>query len=471
MRRVDQPHRVAMLSVHTSPLEQPGTGDAGGLNVYVVETAKRLAARGTEVEIFTRATSSDAPSLTTLTDGVQVRHIVAGPFEGLSKNDLPGQLCAFAAGVMRVEARQEPGWYGLIHSHYWLSGQVGWLAADRWQTPLVHSMHTMAKVKNAALAEGDTPEPPVRIIGEQQVVDAADRLIANTRSEAGELIELYGADPARVAVVPPGVDLQVFTPGGPDGRIVARRGLGLDPDAQVILFVGRIQPLKAPDVLVRAAAELRAADAAAAQATGRREPRRLVLAIVGGPSGTGLEHPEELAELTAALGLDDVVRFHPPAGRAVLAQWYRAADLVAVPSYNESFGLVAVEAQACGTPVVAAAVGGLRTAVDHTRSGLLVDGHDPRVWAATLRGLLDDPARRRAMACSAVHHAASFSWDATVEALLDVYCAAVRDHRRQLAELLELVALTDDALSDGALSHGALSDGALAGADPMVGVR
>ena len=166
------PRRVAMLSVHTSPLEQPGTGDAGGLNVYVVETAKRLARAGTEVEIFTRATSSDLPPITQLAPGVLVRHIVAGPFEGLSKNDLPGQLCAFAAGLMQVEAWQEPGWYDLVHSHYWLSGQVGWLAADRWNVPLVHTMHTMAKVKNASVAEGDSPEPAGRVIGEEQVVAA-----------------------------------------------------------------------------------------------------------------------------------------------------------------------------------------------------------------------------------------------------------------------------------------------------------
>ncbi|MFZ0158412.1 MAG: D-inositol-3-phosphate glycosyltransferase, partial [Kineosporiaceae bacterium] len=434
--RVDQPARVAMLSVHTSPLEQPGTGDAGGLNVYVVETAKRLAERGTEVEIFTRATGSDQPSLATLTPGVLVRNIVAGPFEGLSKNDLPGQLCAFAAGVMRVEARREPGWYDLIHSHYWLSGQVGWLAADRWQAPLVHTMHTMAKVKNAALAEGDTAEPAVRIIGEQQVVDAADRLTANTTDEARELVDLYGAEPRRVAVVPPGVDLGVFTPGGPDARLAARRALGLDVAAQILLFVGRIQPLKAPDVLVRAVAEL-----VAAREPDRGRHRRLVLAVLGGPSGSGLEHPDELQQLAIGLGLDDVVAFHPPVDRTDLADWYRAADLVAVPSYSESFGLVAVEAQACGTPVVAAAVGGLRTAVDDGRSGLLVQGHDPVVWAKVLGGLLDDPARRDAMARSAVRHARRFSWEATVDALLAVYAAAVGDHRRDGEPAFDLAAV------------------------------
>ncbi len=446
-RHSDQPRRVAMLSVHTSPLEQPGTGDAGGMNVYVVETAKRLAARGVEVEIFTRATRSDQPSLTPLPDapdGVRVRHIVAGPFEGLAKNDLPGQLCAFSAGVMRVEARHEMGWYDLIHSHYWLSGQVGWLSADRWQTPLVHTMHTMAKVKNAALAEGDTPEPAVRIIGEQQVVDAADRLTANTAAEAAELVDLYGAEPERVAVVPPGVDLDTFTPGGPDGRRAARRALGLDPDVALLLFVGRIQPLKAPDVLLRAAAELIRRDAAA----GRVRPLRV--AVLGGPSGSGLDHPDELAELARELQLAEIVTFQPPVSRPELARWYRAADLVAVPSYNESFGLVAVEAQACGTPVVAAAVGGLKTAVAEGVSGLLLPTHDPAAWAVAIGDLLDDAPRRAALARGAVRHARAFGWDATVDALLDVYRGAVRDHRRDLLgghALLDLAPVSSPALA------------------------
>ncbi len=408
-----------MLSVHTSPLEQPGTGDAGGLNVYVVETARRLAARGTEVEVFTRATSSNAPGVVELAPGVLVRHVTAGPFEGLSKADLPGQLCAFAAGVMRVEARQDMGWYDLVHSHYWLSGQVGWLAAERWHVPLVHTMHTMAKVKNLALAEGDSPEPPGRVIGEEQVVAAADRLVANTGDEARELVELYGADPGRVSVVSPGVDLDLFTPKARGGRPGARRRLGLPGDGQVLLFVGRIQPLKAPDVLVRAAAEILARDPE------RRE--RLTVVVLGGPSGSGLERPRALQELAAALGVADVVRFAPPVTRVELADWYRAADLVAVPSHSESFGLVAVEAQACGTPVVAARVGGLPTVVADGVTGVLVDGHDPARWAHELGALLDDPLRRRRLGAAAATQARRFGWDATVDALLGVYSGAIAD--------------------------------------------
>jgi len=412
------PRRIAMLSVHTSPLDQPGTGDAGGMNVYVVALARQLASLGTEVEIFTRATRSDLPPLVEVSDGVSVRHVVAGPFEGLAKEDLPAQLCAVTRGVLRVEARHEPGYFDLVHSHYWLSGQVGSLAAERWQVPLVHSMHTMAKVKNAALALGDQPEPPARVIGEEQVVDLADRLVANTPDEAAQLVDLYAADSTKVASVFPGVDLKVFTPGD---RGAARARLGIADDAVVLLFVGRIQPLKAPDVLVRAAAQLLAAD------PGLRD--RLVVAVVGGPSGSGLAHPTALDDLATQLGIRSSVRFTPPVTQPALADWYRAATLTVVPSYNESFGLVAVESQACGTPVVAASVGGLRTAVSDGRSGLLVDGHDPKAWASAVAGLLADPARLDVLGRGALAHASAFGWPATAGAMLDVYAGAAEAHR------------------------------------------
>lgn len=410
---MDRIQRLAMISLHTSPLDQPGTGDAGGMNVYVVELAKRLAARGVEVDIFTRATSSALEPLVTAYDGVQVRHIHAGPFEGLSKGELPGQLCVFAREVLRAEAGQPVGHYDAVHSHYWLSGQVGALARDRWGVPLVHSMHTMAKVKNDALAEGDTPEPMARIIGEEQVVEAADMLIANTELEAKQLINLYDAEPARVEVVHPGVDLDVFKP---RDKAQARAELGLLAEAAVLLFAGRIQPLKAPDVLLRAVAVLL-----------ERSPElrsRLVVPIVGGPSGSGLEHPESLAQLASELrldGPDGVVRFVPPVGQDELARWAAAATLVAVPSYNESFGLVAVEAQATGTPVVAAAVGGLTTAVRHERSGLLVDGHDPGAWADALRRVIEDDDLRVRLEAGALEQARTFSWERTAERTLEIY--------------------------------------------------
>jgi len=276
--------------------------------------------------------------------------------------------------------------------------------------PLVHTAHTLAKVKNAALAAGDRPEPRARVIGEEQVVAEADRLIANTEEEARQLVHHYGADPRRTLVVPPGVDLDRFSPGN---RAAARRAVGVPDDALLLLFVGRIQPLKAPDVLLHAAAAMLA-----------DEPElrgRLRVHVVGAPSGSGLDAPRQLQELAAALGLADVVRFLPPQPPARLAEQYRAADVAVVPSHNESFGLVALEAQACGTPVVAAAVGGLRTAVRDGFSGVLVDGHDPADYAAAVRSVLP---RRELMAAGARRHAAGFSWERTADSLVAAYTSA-----------------------------------------------
>ncbi|MCO8272580.1 D-inositol-3-phosphate glycosyltransferase [Actinoplanes sp. TRM 88003] len=412
------PRRIATLSVHTSPLEQPGTGDAGGMNVYIVEVSKRLARLGVEVEIFTRSTRSDLPPRVEMAPGVTVRHVTSGPFEGLSKEELPAQLCAFTNGVLRAEAAHPPGRYDLIHSHYWLSGQVGWLARERWGVPHVHTAHTLAKVKNRLIAAGDRPEPKARVIGEEQVIAESDRLVANTRFEAQDLVAYYDAAPDRVTVVQPGVDLERFRPGVRD-----RSRFGLPERGKVIAFVGRIQPLKAPDVLISALARMREPDT--------------MLVICGGPSGSGLERPSALIELAESLGVSDSVVFLPPQDGAGLAALYRSADLVAVPSYNESFGLVALEAQACGTPVVAAAVGGLVTAVRDGLSGVLVDGHDAEEWARVLDDLLASPSLRRELSAGAVAHAADFSWDRTAENLVQVYREAVTEHRALIAKRLE----------------------------------
>jgi D-inositol-3-phosphate glycosyltransferase len=385
------------------------------MNVYIAETAKRIAARGIEVEIFTRATSLSEPEVTELAPGVFVRHIPAGPFEGLRKEDLPAQLCAVTAGVLRAEAAKNEGFYDLVHSHYWLSGQVGWIAQERWGVPLVHTMHTMARVKNLTLAQGDAPEPAIREIGEEQVVTAADRLVANTHAEAKELIELYHADPNRVRVVHPGVDLEVFVPGN---QIAARNDLGVAEDAIVLLFVGRIQPLKAPDVLLKAAAEIL-----------KRSPElrsQLVVAICGGPSGSGLERPDSLVTLADQLGISDVVKFVPPTSRAELVKWFQAASVCVVPSYSESFGLVAIEAQACGTPVIAARVGGLPTAVRDGISGVLVDGHEADTWASQIMSVVSNEDLRSKLAKGAIAHASHFGWEDTTDKLISVYNEAVK---------------------------------------------
>jgi D-inositol-3-phosphate glycosyltransferase len=413
-RPAARPHRVAMLSVHTSPLDQPGTGDAGGMNVYVVELSRQLAAAGIEVEIFTRATSRDLAPVVELAPGITVRHVVAGPLEGLTKAELPGQLCTFAREVLRTEATFEPGYYDVIHSHYWLSGQVGALARDRWGVPLVHSMHTTAKVKNLSLAAGDSAEPHARVIGEEQVIEAADLLVANTGEEARELVDLYGAARSRIRVIAPGVDLDVFRPGD---KPTARRRLGLAPDALVVMFAGRIQPLKAPDVVVAAAAELVAR---------RPELRsRLVVPVIGGPSGSGLDTPGALVDLADRLGVRDLVRFIPPVEQLRLVEYYRAASLVVVPSYSESFGLVAIEAQACGTAVVASGVGGLATAVVDGETGVLIEGHDPVRYADVIGDLLEDRRRLDAMSRAGAVHARQFGWAVTAQRTLEAYGAAV----------------------------------------------
>jgi D-inositol-3-phosphate glycosyltransferase len=412
------PRRIATVSVHTSPLDQPGTGDAGGLNVYVVEVAKRLAASGTEVEIFTRAVSRDAPPATELAPGVLVRHVTAGPFEELDKADIPAQICHFTFEMLRIEASYAPGRYDLVHAHYWLSGQVGAVAKERWGVPLVQSMHTLGKVKNAALATGDSAEPDSRIRGEAEVVAAADRLVANTAEEARQLVGLYGADASRVTTVHPGVDLSVFRPGQQEA---ARRALGLPADAIVLLFAGRMQPLKGPDILLRAVARMIQDDPGLAD--------RLSVVFVGGPSGLGRNDPDMVTQLAVHLGISGLVQLEPPCPQPELAEWYRAATVVTVPSYSESFGLVALEAQACGTPVVAAAVGGLRTAVQDGASGILVDSHEPAEYARILRQLVGSPGTLARLSAGAIRHASNFGWSAAVDRLLAVYTGAVEEVR------------------------------------------
>lgn len=405
--------RIAMISMHTSPLQQPGSGDAGGMNVYVLSTARNLARQGIEVDIFTRAIRPSQGDVVAVEKNLNVVNIVAGPYEGLAKEELPTQLAAFAGGILEF-ARCEGNEYDLIHSHYWLSGQVGWLLRDLWEVPLVHTAHTLAAVKNAYRGENDTPESEARRICEQQLVDNADLLIVNTREETADLVHHYDADSDKIVVVAPGADTELFTPGNDRATERSRRQLGIPLHMKVVAFVGRLQEFKGPQVLIRATAELF-----------RRDPdRNLRVLISGGPSGTDAT-PEKYRELARELGVERRIRFLDPRPPQELVSLYQAADIVAVPSYNESFGLVAMEAQATGTPVVAARVGGLPVAVAEGETGLLVEGHDPADWADALAQLLDDDDTRIRMGEDAVAHAANFSWAATAEKLASVYSEAL----------------------------------------------
>lgn len=397
--------------VHTSPLEQAGRGDAGGMNVYVIETAKKIAEQGVAVDIFTRAEKDGFEDVVELAPGVEVHHLEAGPVSKLSKEELPAHVAALNSAFFHHQEGKPNNYYDIIHSHYWISGQLGWQISERTSVPLVHNMHTTAKVKNLSLAEGDAPEPLIREIGEQQIVDNANALIANTDAEAASLVSLYGANPAKVHVVAPGVDLNLFNEGTRPNK-----------DKFTVLFVGRIQPHKGPEVLVRAAAEI------INMAPQLRS--KLDIAIMGDNSGAGHDELSKLKTLTKFLKIEDVVRFVAPVKREELPTWYRASDLVCMPSYSESFGLVALEAQACGTPVVASAVGGLRTAVADGISGVLVDGHDPKAWASVISRLLLDVRRREWMSAGALKHAQNFSWESTAKRTLSIYKDVLRTENR-----------------------------------------
>ena len=415
--------RVAMISMHTSPLEQPGTGDAGGMNVYVHNIATQLARQGTTVDVFTRATRPSQGEIVEVEPGYRVINVVAGPYEGLEKEDLPTQLAAFAGGVVQF-TRANDEHYDLIHSHYWLSGQVGWLLADLAGVPLLHTGHTWAAVKNAYGVGGSESE--ARRICEQQLVDNAESLVVNTEDETAELARFYDVNPGKISVVSPGADTELFTPGTNRNTELARRHLGIPLHAKVVAFVGRLQDFKGPHVLLRAMGEV--------VRRGRVDgPLRVI--ICGGASGAG-SSVERYREIANEEGLRHITRFLGPRPPEELVSIYQAADIVAVPSYNESFGLVAVEAQATGTPVVAAKVGGLPLAVVDGETGLLVDGHEPEAWADALEQMLVDDPTRIQMGETAVEHAGRFSWASSAKKLAEVYartldgyvpCGAARD--------------------------------------------
>ena len=407
--------RVAVLSVHTSPMDQPGTGDSGGMNVYVRAVAERLARRGVAVDLFTRCRGGDDHEVKTLAPGIRVVSVKAGPCDHVPKAELPRFLPEFLGGVLRVAHEDDRG-YDIVHTHYWLSGWVGRAMKDSIGAPLVASFHTLGKVKNYSLAPGEPPESPERLEAEQAVIDEADRVLAPTPTEAAQLVGLYRADPGTVRLVPPGVDHLLFVPGD---RAAARERLHLS-GLRLALYVGRLQPHKGPDVAVRTLAEAVARDPVTAG--------NLVLAIVGGPSGTdkGAE-VARLLELASALGVSERVMLFPPQPQSKLVDFYTAADVVLVPSRSESFGLVALEAQACGTPVVAADVGGLPYVVEDGRSGFLVEGHDPGDHAERVLQILRDHRLQFAFGEEAARHALRFTWDATTDQLVSVYDEVLAD--------------------------------------------
>ena len=400
--------RVGLISVHTSPLDQPGAGDGGGLNVYVNEVARRMGSRGVEVDIFTRRTDPAQPDTVTLAPGVLLHHLDAGPAAPVPKEDLATLLCPFE---LALAAHPRLAGIEVLHAHYWLSGWVGRRIARRTGIPLVQTFHTLAALKNATLAPGDRPEGGLRLVAEAEVARDADQILVLTCGEARLFHRSFGLSGAKLTVVPAGVDLDLFTPAPHDAQPGS--------DGIELLFAGRLQPLKGPDVAVRTLAAV------------RRERDDVRLRIIGGTSGTSGASTDvpALTALATELGVADHVTFEPALPQVELAARLRAADVVLVPSRSETFGLIALEAQACGTPVVAARVPGLEVVVGE--GGVLVDGHEPGDHARAILDLLADPDRMTAMRVAGQAAAAASSWERTVNRLLDAY-AAVRHARGEV---------------------------------------
>ena len=408
--------RVGLIAVHTSPLAQAGTGDAGGLNVYVDNVARGLVARGVDVDVFTRRPSADVPATVRVPVAsgrgvIEVHHIDAGPIDA-GKTELASHLCAFYLGLAAHPVARRAQ---VFHGHYWMSGWVGARARRKLGTPLVQTFHTLGRQKNATLAPGDRPEPALRLAAESRIAYDADAIIAPTPQESAFLRSEMNA--RRVHVVEPGVDTTVFNPQA--DRAWTADLLNPNGDAKVMLFVGRLQPLKAPDTAVETLAAL------TNDALPGDPPVRLVM--VGGPSGNGLGvvDPPALLELAQKLGVADRVAFLTPRAHEELAALYRAADVVLMPSHSESFGLVALEAQACGTPVVATDVGGLRHVLGRVDGveggGTLVGDHHADKFAAAVRPYLVDQDLVRRTSAAGVRRAQAFTWDGTVDKTIAVY--------------------------------------------------
>ncbi|MDQ3987338.1 MAG: glycosyltransferase [Actinomycetota bacterium] len=409
--------RIAVISYHSSPLNAPGSGDSGGMTVYVRELSHALARLGFSTDIFTRAVDA-RHRVVDLEPGVRVVCVPAGPPEPVAKERLGDYVDEFVAGIGAFATFQRLA-YDVVHSHYWQSGLAAKMLVERWGTPFVHSHHTLGLVKNRNLAPGDLPESQDRVEGELEVISEADVLVASTDDEWGQLSCLYGAPHDRIKTIHPGVDHDLFSPGD---RKLARDRLGLSTEDRIILSVGRIQPLKGLELAVRAVEQLVPA-----------LEGRVVLQIVGGASGrSGDDEIARLRALAADLGVEKLVRFEGPRPHEELPAYYRAADVLAVCSHYESFGLVALEAHASGTPVVATAVGGLSHIVRDEGSGFLIDTRDPAEFAARLKTVLSDPSLLRRFGREAQSAAASFSWDETAGELADLYHCLVSERQPEV---------------------------------------
>jgi D-inositol-3-phosphate glycosyltransferase len=392
--------RIAVISMHTSPTASLGQNANGGLNVYVQEVAASFSERGIATDIFTRRQSPDDPSIEQLAPLSRVVYLPAGG--GLDKYSMYAEVPGFARSVVRFAEREGIA-YDLLFSHYWLSGEVACLLRPRLAASWAHIAHTLGLIKNRTLASGARAEPPSRIRVEAEIAREADLLIASTEDESLDLVNLYGADPERVFVVPPGVDLTMFQP---IDRVEARRKIGYGPE-RLVLFVGRLERLKGVDVAIHALALLR-----------DRNHDDVRLLILGEDSKDGDESEKErLKAVATEAGVRDRVDFLGSVAHHELPYFYSAADLTVMPSYSESFGLVALEAQACGRPVVASNVSGLRSVVRDDVSGYLVDNQDPAAYAERIGRLLDDPELAAQMGARGRLLAQRFSWTRTADRL------------------------------------------------------
>lgn len=405
--------RVAMISVHTSPFATLGGRDTGGMNVYVGELSRNLAERGVQVDVFTRRTDRVSPQIEEIASGVRLVQVEAGPPEPVSKDGLFCYLSEFASDMAYL-AIKEGLRYDIVHAHYWLSGWAGQLLQRYWNVPLVMMFHTLAHLKNAVALQ-DHRETTLRLQVERRLIEISDVIVAANPDERLEMIRRLNADERKIRTVPPGIDLELFRP---IDAWDARRRLGL-PDGPLVLFVGRIDPVKGIDTLFEGFQRLVREHVWAGPA-----PR---LVFVGGlieidDSGSTMDADlQRLARRAEELGLSDHVLFHGAQPRERLPLYYNAVDVCAVPSRYESFGLVAVEAMACGTPIVASQVGGLRFTIEDGVSGLLVPHSDPVALGDALRHVLTDHDLRSRMRVGARQAAIRFSWQTITTAMLRLY--------------------------------------------------